>query len=131
VGVGRAAAARDAAPPRALARRAAGRGAAQGQQGRGAKGAAGAVIRAFDPAGMHEAMKHFSDVIWCDTAYECLGGADVLAIVTEWGDFRRPDFEEMSRRMAARTIFDGRNLYSPPDMKARGFAYHSIGTAPV
>ena len=62
---------------------------------------------------------------------DAVDGAECLAIVTEWGDFRRPDFEEMSRRMAARTIFDGRNLYSPPEMKARGFAYHSIGKAPV
>jgi UDPglucose 6-dehydrogenase len=62
---------------------------------------------------------------------EALDGADCLAIVTEWGDFRRPDFDEMARRMRSRTIFDGRNLYAPREMRARGFAYHAIGKAPV
>jgi UDPglucose 6-dehydrogenase len=60
-----------------------------------------------------------------------LDGADCLAIVTEWGDFRRPDFDDMARRMKSRVIFDGRNLYAPADMRNRGFVYHSIGKAPV
>jgi UDPglucose 6-dehydrogenase len=51
--------------------------------------------------------------------------------VTEWGNFRRPDFDAMASRMRAKVIFDGRNLYSPQEMKARGFAYHAIGKAPV
>jgi UDPglucose 6-dehydrogenase len=51
--------------------------------------------------------------------------------MTEWGDFRRPDFDEMARRMRSRTIFDGRNLYALAEMRARGFAYTSIGRAPV
>ncbi|MEY3206079.1 MAG: UDP-glucose 6-dehydrogenase, partial [Planctomycetota bacterium] len=63
--------------------------------------------------------------------YEAIDRADCLAIVTEWGDFRRPDFDEMARRMASRTIFDGRNLYAPAEMKSRGFAYHAIGKTPV
>jgi UDPglucose 6-dehydrogenase len=62
---------------------------------------------------------------------EALDGADCLAIVTEWGDYRRPDFDDMARRMRSRTIFDGRNLYSPAEMRRRGFAYHAIGKAPV
>ena len=61
---------------------------------------------------------------------ETLDGADCLAIVTEWGDYRRPDFEQMARLMKAPTIFDGRNLYIPNEMQARGFAYHAIGRAP-
>jgi UDPglucose 6-dehydrogenase len=65
------------------------------------------------------------------TPLEALDGADCLAIVTEWGDFRRPDFDAMARRMRSRTIFDGRNLYAPAEMRRRGFAYHAIGKAPV
>ena len=60
-------------------------------------------------------------------AMEALDGAECLAIVTEWGDFRHPDFAEMVRRMRSPTIFDGRNLYAPEEMRSRGFVYHSIG----
>jgi UDPglucose 6-dehydrogenase len=62
---------------------------------------------------------------------DALDGAECLAIMTEWGDFRRPEFDEMARRMRSRTIFDGRNLYSLAEMRDRGFAYASIGRAPV
>ena len=62
---------------------------------------------------------------------DALDGADCLAIVTEWGDFRRPDFDEVASRLKAKVIFDGRNLYSPSEMRARGFVYHSIGKVPV
>jgi UDPglucose 6-dehydrogenase len=62
---------------------------------------------------------------------DALDGADALAIVTEWAEFRHPDFEEMGRRMKSRTIFDGRNLYDPAMMRAAGFTYHCIGKAAV
>lgn len=62
---------------------------------------------------------------------EALDGAECLVIVTEWGDFRRPDFDDMARRMKHRVIIDGRNLYSPADMRTRGFAYEAIGRQPV
>ena len=60
---------------------------------------------------------------------DVLVGADALAINTEWGEFRNPNFAEMRKRMAAPVIFDGRNLYSPKQMAAAGFTYHSIGRA--
>ena len=62
---------------------------------------------------------------------EALDGADALAIVTEWAEFRHPDFAEMARRMKGRVIFDGRNLYPPAAVQAAGFAYHCIGKTPV
>jgi UDPglucose 6-dehydrogenase len=62
---------------------------------------------------------------------DVLEGADALAINTEWGEFRNPDFEEMRRRMRQPVIFDGRNLYEPETMRAHGFTYYSIGRVPV
>jgi len=94
--------------------------------------AGGAVVTVFDPEAIDNVRAVYGDrLAYAGGPMEALDGAECLAIVTEWGDFRRPDFEEMSRRMAVRTIFDGRNLYVPAEMKARGFAYHSIGKAAV
>jgi UDPglucose 6-dehydrogenase len=62
---------------------------------------------------------------------DVLEGADALAINTEWGEFRNPDFAEMRRRMAQPVIFDGRNLYDPQVMKDAGFVYYSIGRRPA
>ena len=64
---------------------------------------------------------------YCDQPYETLDGADALAIVTEWNEFREPDFDEMRRRMKAPVIFDGRNLYEPDRMQDLGFHYSGIG----
>lgn len=89
--------------------------------------AAGAVIRVFDPAGMHEARKHFDGVIWCDTAYECLGGADLLTIVTEWNEFRSLDLKRVKQLMRDPVIVDMRNVYEPAAMAQAGFRYTSIG----
>ena len=89
--------------------------------------AAGAVIRVFDPAGMHEAKKHFDGVIWCDTAYECLGGADLLTIVTEWNEFRSLDLKRVKQLMRDPVIVDMRNVYEPAAMAQAGFRYSSIG----
>jgi UDPglucose 6-dehydrogenase len=93
---------------------------------------AGAAVTVYDPEAMENVRAIHGDRLGYATGpMEALDGADCLAIVTEWGDFRRPDFEEMARRMRSPTIFDGRNLYMPADMRARGFAYHSIGRAAV
>jgi UDPglucose 6-dehydrogenase len=62
---------------------------------------------------------------------DALDGADALAIVTEWGEFRNPEFDEMKSRMAQPVIFDGRNLYNPRQMKSLGFTYQCIGKPPV
>ena len=62
-----------------------------------------------------------------DKSYDALEGADALVIVTEWNEFREPDFERMRKLMRRRSIFDGRNLYTPEQMRALGFTYYSIG----
>ena len=90
--------------------------------------AAGAKVQAFDPEAMAAARKLFGGKIsYADSSYEALTGADGLAIVTEWNEFREPDFARMRKLMRAPVIFDGRNLYAPNHMKAQGFTYYSIG----
>ena len=94
--------------------------------------AGGAAVTVFDPEATENVRAMYGDrLTYAAAPMEALDDADCLAIVTEWGDFRRPDFDEMARRMKSRTIFDGRNLYAPREMRARGFAYHAIGKAPV
>ena len=94
--------------------------------------AGGARVSVYDPEAMANVRKLYGDrLVYAAGSYEALDGAECLAIVTEWGDFRRPDFDDMTRRMAARVIFDGRNLYAPQEMRARGFSYHAIGKAAV
>ena len=94
--------------------------------------AGGAAVSVYDPEAMANVRGIYGDrIAYAAGPYDALDGADCLAIVTEWGDFRRPDFDEMARRMTSRTIFDGRNLYAPAEMQSRGFAYHAIGKAAV
>ncbi len=90
---------------------------------------AGATVRAFDPEGMNEARKLLEDVVWCDTAYECMGGADALAIVTEWNEFRALDFARVKRLMRQPVLVDLRNIYETETMAAAGFTYVCIGRA--
>ena len=66
----------------------------------------------------------------CERQYSALENADGLAIVTEWQEFRNPDFEQMKRLLREPVIFDGRNLYDPSHMHGLGFRYHGIGRAP-
>jgi len=90
--------------------------------------AGGAQVTVYDPEAMeHVRAIHGDRLTYAQGAMEALDGAECLAIVTEWGDFRHPDFDEMVRRMRSPTIFDGRNLYVPAEMRSRGFVYHSIG----
>jgi UDPglucose 6-dehydrogenase len=63
----------------------------------------------------------------CEKSYDALEGADALAVVTEWNTFREPDFDRMKRLMRAPVVFDGRNVYSPEQMRNLGFTYFSIG----
>jgi UDPglucose 6-dehydrogenase len=89
---------------------------------------AGARIRAYDPAAMAEARKLLgSKVTYCVRSYEALEKADALVVVTEWNEFRRPDFQLMKRLMRCPVIFDGRNIYTPELMHKYGFIYHCIG----
>ncbi|MDH5265745.1 MAG: UDP-glucose/GDP-mannose dehydrogenase family protein [Betaproteobacteria bacterium] len=92
--------------------------------------ALGATVTAFDPVAMPEARHLYAAeprVRFADDALEAAGGADALAIVTEWKTFRSPDFDELKRRLAAPVIFDGRNLYEPAAVRALGFEYFPIG----
>ena len=96
----------------------------------------GARVRAYDPVAVDEARRVLTGLPGLDfvaSAQDALQGADALAIVTEWKEFRSPDFERMSEQMKRALVFDGRNLYDPALMAAQGVEYHSIGrpTVPV
>jgi UDPglucose 6-dehydrogenase len=90
--------------------------------------AAGAAVQAYDPEAMTVARGIFgSKVTFAENSYSALKGADALAIVTEWNEFREPDFERMKKLLRSPIIFDGRNLYNPDQIRAHGFTYLSIG----
>ena len=89
---------------------------------------AGATVVAYDPEATKVARGIFGDRIsYASSNYDAIKGADALAIVTEWNEFRRPDFARMKSLMRAPLVFDGRNLFTPEQMKQQGFSYHSIG----
>ena len=89
---------------------------------------AGAEVHAHDPEALNEARRSFGDRIqYHRVNYEALDDADGLLIVTEWNEFRRPDFDRMKQLMKHPVIFDGRNIYDPNDMRQRGFTYYSVG----
>jgi UDPglucose 6-dehydrogenase len=90
--------------------------------------ARGATVKAYDPAAAPVAKALFGHrIAVCDKSYDALTGADALAIVTEWNEFREPDFDRMRALLKAPVVFDGRNIYSPEHMRALGFTYFSIG----
>jgi UDPglucose 6-dehydrogenase len=90
--------------------------------------AKGAAVRAYDPEAEPTARRLFGDrVALCEKSYDALAGADALAIVTEWNEFREPDFNRMRTLLKTPVVFDGRNIYSPEHMRALGFTYYSIG----
>ena len=92
--------------------------------------ARGANIMAYDPVAMEEAKRIFqkeSGVRFASSPVGALDGADALIIVTEWKEFRSPDFEDMKRRLKAPVVFDGRNLYDPVMMRDAGIEYFSVG----
>jgi len=88
----------------------------------------GATVRAYDPAAAPVARRLFDTrIALCEKSYDALAGADALAIVTEWNEFREPDFDKMRSLLREPVVFDGRNIYSPEHMRALGFTYFSIG----
>ena len=90
--------------------------------------AAGARVQAYDPQASRAARAIFGDrITYADHSYDALAGADALAIVTEWSEFREPDFARMRSLLRAPVIFDGRNVFDVEQMRAEGFTYHSIG----
>jgi len=90
--------------------------------------AAGAQVRAHDPVAAENVRKIYGDkVTFCQTPYETLDSADALAIVTEWNEFRNPDFFVLKKLLKSPVIFDGRNLFDPERMRQLGFFYSGIG----
>ncbi len=88
---------------------------------------AGASLRAFDPAGMHEAEKLLPGILWCETAYETMGGADALVIITEWNEFRALDLKRVKSLLKTPVLVDLRNVYEPDMMAKAGFDYSCVG----
>ncbi len=94
--------------------------------------AAGARVRAHDPEAIENARRIFGDrVSFHANNYEALAGSDALIILTEWNEFRHPNFQRIRTMLTSPVIFDGRNLYDPALMKALEFRYYSIGRTPV
>ena len=89
---------------------------------------AGARVRAFDPEAMKEARKRYGERIeYGSSNYEVAEGADAVLILTEWNEFRSPDFPRLKELLREPVLFDGRNLYDPAAMRRYGFIYYSIG----
>ena len=91
---------------------------------------AGAKVQAYDPVAMDECRRIYGDhasLTLCDEKDDTLKNADVLALVTEWSEFKSPDFDAIKQSLSEATIFDGRNLFEPALMKQLGFTYYAIG----
>jgi UDPglucose 6-dehydrogenase len=89
---------------------------------------AGATVVAHDPAAMHEAERRLGKrVAFSQTNYEALDGADALVVVTDWNEYRFPDFSRIKAALKKPVLIDGRNLYDPAKMQALGFTYRSLG----
>jgi UDPglucose 6-dehydrogenase len=94
--------------------------------------AEGATVTAYDPEAMENVESKIGNKIkYADNAYDALHNADGLIVVTEWSEFRSPDFKKIQNYMNDKVIFDGRNLFEPEQMKELGFHYESIGREAV
>ncbi len=94
--------------------------------------AAGAKLQVHDPEAMENVRAIYGEKLsYADVPMDALAGADALAIMTEWGDYRRPNFAEMKQRMQSPVVFDGRNIYALDEMRSLGFTYYSIGREKV
>ena len=92
---------------------------------------AGANVRAYDPAGAEEAKRQLEGIVWCAGAYEAMEDADAVLILTEWNEFRSLDLGRAKSLLRRPVWIDLRNIYRPDEMEAAGFAYTSVGRAPV
>ena len=89
---------------------------------------AGCKVKAYDPEAMKETKRRIGDIIeYSNDPYEAIDGADCLLLVTEWKEFRVPDFDRMKILLKNHVIFDGRNVYDGNEIKAEGFEYFGIG----
>jgi UDPglucose 6-dehydrogenase len=94
--------------------------------------AEGATVAAFDPEAMENTRRRYGDrIVYADGALDAADGADALVLVTEWNEFRKPDFEKLRRLLKRPLIFDGRNQYEPEEIRAHGFTYFPIGRPPI
>lgn len=90
---------------------------------------AGAALRVFDPESMEQARGMMPKAMFCTDPYDCAAGASVLAIITEWDEFRALDLGRLHDAMHAPVVVDLRNVYRPEDMRRRGFTFHAVGKA--
>lgn len=89
---------------------------------------AGASVVAYDPVAKHEAHRIIGDtIVYSDDMYDTLNDADGLMIITEWPEFRSPDFDQVTKRLKSKLIFDGRNIFDHKEMKSLGYQYYCIG----
>jgi UDPglucose 6-dehydrogenase len=92
----------------------------------------GATVRAYDPVAMDHASRRLpGTVVYCESPYDAAAGADAVALVTEWNEFKFLNLERLRAAMRRAVVFDGRNLWEPERMRRLGFEYHSIGRKPV
>ncbi|GAB1858095.1 UDP-glucose/GDP-mannose dehydrogenase family protein [Flavobacteriaceae bacterium MHTCC 0001] len=95
----------------------------------------GANIKAYDPKAMHEAQEYYlkdvPNIGYYNSKYETLSGADAMILLTDWKEFRIPDFEELKTQLSQPVVFDGRNQYNDKRMKEMGFEYFQIGKQPL
>ena len=89
---------------------------------------AGATVTAYDPVAMDECRRKLGDKIsYAANMYDALEGADAMIVVTEWQEFKVPKFTYIERALKAKVVFDGRNIYSPEQMREFGYVYYGIG----
>jgi len=91
--------------------------------------AAGATVTACDPEAINECKRHHlgDRIRYSETPMDALDGADALLLITEWNEFRRPDFEDIKRRLKSPVVFDGRYIYRRKTLEEAGFTYYGIG----
>lgn len=89
--------------------------------------AGGAVVRSYDPVAMENAQKILPDLTYCKNSYDAVQGADALAVVTEWNEFKLLNFERIASSLRGKVVFDGRNLYDPAKLARYGLAYYGVG----
>jgi UDPglucose 6-dehydrogenase len=88
----------------------------------------GAIISAHDPVAVHQARRVIGDrVTYTDNPYTAVEGAEALLLITEWGEFRQPDFARIKTLMAQPVVFDGRNIWNPQRLREQGFTYYGVG----
>ncbi|MBS1729244.1 MAG: UDP-glucose/GDP-mannose dehydrogenase family protein [Bacteroidetes bacterium] len=92
----------------------------------------GAKVQAYDPVAIKEAKHELGDKItYCDNSLDAVKGADAILLITEWAEFRLPDWDQIILDLKQKVLFDGRNIYNASEMKAKGFDYYSIGYQPL